>query len=426
MKKKCTGLAKTCLVLAVILLSFGCTKKKTSVFVPRLSPNMQGTVTIAGNYANFEALEAEFDRFNEYYPEIALSFEFLDNYNASIRAAIKTEAAPDIYWTFSWMVDKPEYSGLFELAENLADPKLDINLSAIRQELLYHHQNGQVLMAPIVTNTFGMLVNNDLFKKYNIPIPKTYDDLKKACLDFKEKGYDTPILGYNNQRGLFQFFTLPYFCQSISTIPGSVPMLNALLPEAGKYLKPVLEATEDLVASGLINFESCKTLKNDYNALIMRFFEGDIPIVFSSAELVSGTKKREKQSQTFIQQPFSYSFHPIPVGKKGRIFLNMSSIDFSVNKNSPNLEIANEFMRFLLTEEELNTISRNKRLVTVSTDYSFDDIYKAFSDATPVYFEWVGIMDNAIKQFRSAVWHVGNGKMTSEEAMSQFGSLPEK
>ena len=33
-----------------------------------------------GDYGNFEALEAEFDRFNEYYPNVSLSYVKLDDY----------------------------------------------------------------------------------------------------------------------------------------------------------------------------------------------------------------------------------------------------------------------------------------------------------------------------------------------------------
>ena len=34
-----------------------------------------------GSYSNFEALEAEFDRFNEFYPEVELSYVKPDDYN---------------------------------------------------------------------------------------------------------------------------------------------------------------------------------------------------------------------------------------------------------------------------------------------------------------------------------------------------------
>ena len=409
------------------MLLVSCEKKQKPVlFTPNLPPETSGTVMIAGHYANFEAIEAEFDRFNEYYPNITLSYEFLDNYNKSLLPALKGDAAPDIFSTFTWMVGKSAYDEVFASAENLADPSLGIDLRSVRQELLTTHTDGQILMVPVLANTFGMLVNRDLLKKYDIPLPKTYGDLKKACGTLKEKGFASPVFGYNNSSGLTYALTFPYFCSSISTIPGSVPLLNSLDREAGKYLKPVLDFTEDFMNSGALDLEFCGTLKNNYNDVIMRFFEGDIPIVACNGDLVSGTKKREKQSQTFCENPFDYSFHPIPTGDKGGFFLNSPAVEFSVNKNSKNLAAANEFMRFLLTTEELNNISKVKRLVTVSTDFSLDEVYSAFDGATPIYIEKIGIMDDAIKQMRDAVWLVANKKMTAEEAIENYGSLSEK
>ena len=412
------------LLFASSILFSSCEKKQKSVlFTSNLPSETRGTVMIAGHYANFEALEAEFDRFNEYYPNITLSYEFLDDYNRSILPALKGEAAPDIFFTFNWMLDKREYDEVFNSAENLSDPAVKINLTALRQELLMVHSDGQIRMAPVLVNTYGMLVNRDLLKKYEISVPKTYKNLKKAIAKLKENGFPSPVFGYNNSTGLIYSLALPYFCNSISTIPGSVPLLNSLDSEAGKYLKPVLDFTEDFMQTGAVDFEFCGTLKNNYNDVIMRFFNGDIPIVFANGDLVSGTKKREKQSSAFTENPFAYSFYPIPVNDKGGFFLNFPSVEFSVNKNSKNLEAANEFMRFLLTTQELNNLSKIKRLVTASTDFSLDEVYSAFGEATPIYFDRIGIMDNVVKQMRTAVWLVANKKMTAEETMKNFGSI---
>ncbi len=38
-------------------------------FQPALDTKTSCSITVAGSYDNFEALEAEFDRFNEYYPK---------------------------------------------------------------------------------------------------------------------------------------------------------------------------------------------------------------------------------------------------------------------------------------------------------------------------------------------------------------------
>ncbi len=48
-------------------------------FKPGLDSKTSCSITVAGSYDNFEALEAEFDRFNDIYPEVQLSYVKLDD-----------------------------------------------------------------------------------------------------------------------------------------------------------------------------------------------------------------------------------------------------------------------------------------------------------------------------------------------------------
>ncbi len=57
----------------------------------------------AGGYDNFEALEAEFDRFNEHYPNAELTYTKVDDYNNMIGTVLNGNDAPDIYVNYSWM-----------------------------------------------------------------------------------------------------------------------------------------------------------------------------------------------------------------------------------------------------------------------------------------------------------------------------------
>ena len=48
-------------------------------FSPSLDTSTECNITVAGGYDNFEALEAEFDSFNEYYPNEELTFTKVDD-----------------------------------------------------------------------------------------------------------------------------------------------------------------------------------------------------------------------------------------------------------------------------------------------------------------------------------------------------------
>ena len=149
-------------------LFFSCTKKSVTekAFKPRLATDTKCQINIAGNYKNFEALEAEFDRFNEFYPNVELSFSFLDSYNSTIKSALAGDSAPDIYMTFQWMLDRPEYKELFASAQDMSNEKeLGFNLSTIRSELIEHTADGRTPMVPVLSGSYGMMVNEDIFKK---------------------------------------------------------------------------------------------------------------------------------------------------------------------------------------------------------------------------------------------------------------------
>ena len=45
-----------------------------AAFQPRLDTDTSCEITVIGSYSNFEALEAEFDSFNEFYPDVELSY----------------------------------------------------------------------------------------------------------------------------------------------------------------------------------------------------------------------------------------------------------------------------------------------------------------------------------------------------------------
>jgi len=397
-----------------------------SSFVPAMDPETECDITVVGNYSNFESLEAEFDRFNEYYPEVTLEYVKLDDYNNMISTALAGEDMPDIYCCFPWMIDREEYAQVFVSAEDLADPESGINLDCIREELLYTDDSGQVPMVPVFTNTYGMLVNEDLFAAAGIAVPGTYEELLSAVEALRAAGYENPILGYNDASSLFYAFAIPYFYAQLKDHPEVVKQLNQMDPAAAEFIRPTLELTEKFAKSGCVNLDACSALEDNYNAVILRFFEGDVPMMICGGDTVSGTQKRESQSEAFQANPFVYSYYPLPSTEEGGYFLNSISMEFAVNKETEDLEMANEFMRFLISPEQLDNMSAMKRLVTPTVNLTFDGIFAAFGrcdETHTAYTQSVGLLDAPITEVRNMVFEVGNGRMTVDEAIAAFGTM---
>ena len=167
-------------------------------------------------------------------------------------------------------------------------------------------------------------------------------------------------------------------------------------------------------------------IEDNYTKVILRFFEGDVPMMICAGDTVSGTKKRESQSEAFINAPFDYTFAPIPLTEEGGYFIDSPSVEFSVNKSCDDLEMTNEFMRFLISKAELNEMASVKRLITPTTDLSFDSVYAPFGQVPSnrtISPEVLGITDALTTQIRIAAFRVGKGEITVDEAVTMYGSF---
>ena len=424
-----------CMFLAVLMIlslaACGSEKQESTAeegFRPALDTSAKCHITVGGGYDNFEALEAEFDKFNNYYPNVELMFTKVDDYNNMIGMVLDGNDAPDIYVNYSWMYGRDQYKSCIDHAEDLANSSLGLNLDCIRSNIILNTDDGTLPMVPVFAHTYGMLVNNSLFEKEGLKVPTTYEELVEVCKAFSEKGYENPMMGFSNEEttSLFTLTAYPFFCETMANDADAVEKFNALETSAGEYMRPTLEKTEQFLNDGCVNLDACAEIEDNYEAVILRFFEGDVPMMLCSGDTVSGTKKRESQSEAFIANPFEYAFAPVPVSDEGVCFLDMPNLQFSVNKDSANLDMANEFMRFLVTPQELNEMAQNKGLMSPTKDLSFNSMYAAFGDVPESRVlspEVIGLTDDAVIQLREAVYAVGTGEMTIDEAIDSFGTF---
>lgn len=422
------------LILCAVVSLTACGSKKqeesASGFKPALDTSTACSITVAGSYDNFEALEAEFDRFNAIYPNVRFSYVKLDDYNNTLGTVLEGNDAPNIFFSYTWMIGNEKYASVVAHMEELSDASLGLDLNCIRPGLINRDAEERVFLVPVFSRTYGMLVNNDLFEKEGISIPTTWTELLSACEAFRNKGYASPVMGYSlKSSGCFMnTAAYPLLAATLAENPDALKLANDLDPAAGEYMRPALQAVEQLIQSGCIDLGECDKIEDNYTQVILRFFEGDVPMMICTGDTVSGTRKRESQSEAFTNAPFSYAFAPIPLTDDGGYFIDSPSVEFSVNKTCGDLEMTNEFMRFLITNEELNEMASVKRLVTPTRDMPFDSVYAPFgqvpADRT-LSPEVLGIKDQLTVQLRIAAFRVGRGEITIDEAVAMYGSFEE-
>ena len=423
----CSILAFLVMIVPAVRLSEALAESD-GVFQPRLDPDTSCSITVIGTYSNFEALEAEFDRFNEYYPNVELSYVKPDDYNNLLGTILEGSNAPHIFFSYKWMLGNDKYQQACSHMEDLSDPQLGLELGCLRPGLMNPDADGRLLMVPVFARNYGMLVNKDLFEKEGLQIPTTWEELNTVCEAFISKGYASPMMGYcaDSSGCLMNILVYPEVVAALAGNSEALRAANEMDASAGEYMRPGLERMMQLIGKGYINLEKCAEISDNYTQVILRFFEGDVPMMICTGDTVSGTGKRESQSEAFSKAPFSYTFAPVPLSEAGGYFIDSPSIQFSVNKTCENLDMANEFMRFLVTRRELNEMASVKRLVTPTTDLSFDTVYAPFGQVPAERIlspEAIGITDPLATQVRIAAYMVGTGAMTVDEAVGKYGSL---
>ena len=357
-----------------------------------------------------------------------LSYVKLDDYNNVLGTALESSDKPNIFFSYAWMIGNEKYASVSSHMEELSDASLGLQLDCIRPGLINHDAQDRVLLVPVFSRTYGMLVNNDLFRKEGVSVPTTWAELLAVCETLRGKGYESPMMGYSLKSSSCFMNTVAYpmFAATLAANPDALALANNLDPAAGEYMRPALEAVEQLIRTGCIDLEACSTIEDNYSKVILRFFEGDVPMMICTGDTVSGTKKRESQSEAFTAAPFGYSFLPIPMTENGGYFIDSPSLEFSVNKDCENLDMTNEFMRFLITNKTLNEMASVKRLVTPTKDLSFDAVYAPFGQVPAdriISPEVLGVKDQLTVQIRVAAFRVGTGELSIDEAVALYGTF---
>ena len=420
------------LIICALVSLTGCGSKpqeeNTAGFKPALDTKKSCKITVAGSYDNFEALEAEFDHFNEIYPNVQLTYVKLDDYNNMLGTVLESKDKPNIFFSYTWMIGNKQYDPAIAHMEDLSDSALRLDLACIRPGLINHDAKGRVLMVPVFSRTYGMLVNKDLFEKEGLSLPTTWSELTAVCEAFRNKGYVSPMMGYSlkSSSSFMNTVAYPLFIATLAEKPEVLALANELNPAAGESMRPALEAVLRLIQTGCIDLAECDKIGDNYSKVILRFFEGDVPMMICAGDTVSGTKKRESQSEAFTKSPFNYTFQPIPMTDAGGYFIDSPSVEFSVNKDCDDLDMTNEFMRFLITNKELNAMASVKRLVTPTSDLTLDSVYAPFGKVPServISPEVLGVLDPLTVQIREAAFRVGKGEITVDEAIAMYGTF---
>ena len=386
-------------------------------FVPRLDTETPATLEIAGAFGNFEALDQVINAFNEYYPNVTVTYEQASG--SKLVDYLRNNTYTDIFMTSDTNLHYPDWEDYYVLDRCADLAAEDIDISAVRSDLLPGSTfDGKLANIPMGLMLNGLVVNKTLLEKEGLSVPTDYEEFLTVLEALKQKGY-TPIQGPDS--AVYSALIYNMGMDLIGTDAGLLTALNNGDEAAVEKLTPVFERLQTLIDKGYIDPEvNAEYPSDNYDGAILKFFEGDVPFWACNTEKVSGMKKRESKSETFSASPFEYEFMYAPMGDDGAYAFEETWVGFSVNKNSDAYDYAVEFIRFLAQGEQLNTIAEIKGVPSVTTT-STDERYTGIAEQKKAQtFVNDGTLMNHIKDYFSLVAvDLGRGDLESPEAAAR-------
>lgn len=183
--------------LGVLLLA-GCGSSKDK--------NEQVELKIWGDSDNQSVQENAFTKVNEEfekkYPNIKVNYQYSGTLD-SINVALQSDSLPDLFW-----VQGNKSTKMSEMAQNgYLLPIEGLNYDRFSQESIdYATVNDKVYCSlPSFISYVTFYYNKDLFKKYNLNVPKTWEDFTKIVATISKKDLTPIALGGNGDFDRYWF-----------------------------------------------------------------------------------------------------------------------------------------------------------------------------------------------------------------------------
>ena len=170
-----------------------------------------------------------------------------DGYKVKLAVELASGNAPDIMFTWGGghLREMASAGKVLELTDALKQD--DWGARFIDAALELCTQNGHVYGMPLDLSAVLLWCNSRLFETHGVPYPATYDDLLKACAQFRAAGIDPCALGNKNQwTGAFYFCYLANRCGGTQLFYDAAENNSLFADEAylraGRMLRELVDA----------------------------------------------------------------------------------------------------------------------------------------------------------------------------------------
>ncbi|HBV87208.1 MAG TPA: hypothetical protein DEF42_11305 [Desulfosporosinus sp.] len=203
MLNKINRICRVGLILALPLL-VSCSSEQKQVILPVKNINQKVTLECVIPFDDvkkqeaFKNFEADIKRLSDY--NIYLSFVTGDTntYNTKIKVMMSSDTPPDVFYSGDGSFTKELYSTKrIQLLENALTDMGYWNMVIPTTKVI--RDNEHIYAVPIDEAHYNiMLINTELFSVNNIKIPDSFEELKVAAQQFRERGIVPIAIGGKN------------------------------------------------------------------------------------------------------------------------------------------------------------------------------------------------------------------------------------
>ena len=146
-----------------------------------------------------EAFKTLNDEFHKQYPNITVSYEPVKDteYDSVMNTSLQTGKGPDLFYLrpFDLGASLNKAGYLLPIDKTKVPNLANINQT---QTSIYQTPDGTVYALPYIYVAYGFIYNQEIFDKYNLSVPKTWDEYFKVLDTLKGKDVTPLALGYKD------------------------------------------------------------------------------------------------------------------------------------------------------------------------------------------------------------------------------------
>lgn len=222
--------------------------------------------------------------------------------------------------------------------------------------------DGKLVAIPQEVVAYGLFVNADLFKQYDLALPNTPEEFLECCRVFQENGIETPV-GAN--RWWLETFVLAQAYADLyngGNTQAEIEALNSGETRYSDYMRPGFEFLKTMIDQGYIDAEK---------ALVSEAIEGEGPdFLAGKTPIVMAYWGAANTETAYGKTDFEMQVIGFPSGRGQMPVMPMPG--WAVGANAAHREDAAEVLDIMISDEALQLFAETNRVISPSKNVKVD------------------------------------------------------